>query len=173
MKMKQKNVGQNLENTSMSDMAEAWATRTRKRSMAAVLRRIQRLLTSFWFGLSLSQLYLSPPSDTQIRRFNAQFFLVADVTIQRIIRQTTCVVVASLHFFQTVEMDFYSWKKIHHLSRFVLSGNFRLEWKGNLKKKMKTRICNCLQIGGRWLHIVKISFVINAEQVVFFSAHNW
>ena len=37
------NVGQNLvflvvveKNTSMSDMAEAWATRTRKRSMAAV-----------------------------------------------------------------------------------------------------------------------------------------
>ena len=94
---------------------------------------------------------------------------MADVTIQRIIRQTTCVVVASLDFFQTVEMDFYSWKKIHHLSRFVLSGNFRLEWKGNLKK---TRFGNVRQIGGMWLHIVKISFVINAEQVVFFSAHN-
>ena len=36
-----------------------------------------------------------------------------------------------------VEMDFYSWKKIHHLIRFVLSGNFRLEWKRNLKRRMK------------------------------------
>ena len=80
-------------------------------------------------------IFLFPVS--QIRRFNARFFLEADVTIQRIIRQTTsepCVVVGS--------SKLWKWISIHG-KRFITSVALSFPaisvWNGKETSKRKWR----------------------------------
>ena len=95
------------------------------------------LLASDLASVSPHSFYLALPTDTQIRRFNARFFLNADVTIQRIIRQTTsepCVVVGS--------SKLWKWISIHG-KRFITSVALSFPaisvWNGKETSKRKWR----------------------------------
>ena len=79
---------------------------------------------AYGFGLSLS-LLLSLSFFPQIRGFNTHFFLKHDVIFQGITRRSSSfslrkqplslLLWESSNYVETVEMDFYSWKQIHHL----------------------------------------------------------